>query len=253
MRCPRPAQLTTPALLLAAVVALALTGCGGGSAGDQASASGRTERAADAVVPRPRAVAVEPSAGDRGGVTNAPEAPETGAAAAAGAVGRGAAISPGAPTDAEVKREVEDLQREQARVKRILLAAHAPLRRGSGRFIWPVSGPITSPFCEHRSYENCHPGIDIGVPSGTPIRVADDGQVVLAGPTGGYGNFTCVQHTIELATCYAHQSQILVRLGQVVRQGEVIGLIGCTGSCTGPHLHFEVRVRGRVTDPLAYL
>ena len=71
--------------------------------------------------------------------------------------------------------------------------------------------------------------------------------------SGGYGNFTCIQHTGAMATCYAHQSVIRVSVGQQVSQGQVIGLTGCTGRCFGPHLHFEVRINGAVTNPLNYL
>src|SRR3954462_3937498 len=133
------------------------------------------------------------------------------------------------------------------------LASSGPIRRGSGSLIWPVNGPITSPFCERRAWEACHPGIDIGVPSGTPIRAADSGRVVIAGWTGGYGNYTCIQHTASLSSCYGHQSSIRVSVGQNVSQGQVIGLSGCTGLCFGAHLHFEVRINGAVTNPLNYL
>jgi len=91
------------------------------------------------------------------------------------------------------------------------------------------------------------------VPSGTPIRAALGGRVALAGPTGGYGNYTCLQHTATLSTCYAHQSSIGVSVGQTVSKGQVIGISGCTGLCFGPHLHFEVRISGAVTNPLNYL
>jgi len=128
-----------------------------------------------------------------------------------------------------------------------------PIRAGSGQLIWPVNGPITSPFCERRPWEACHPGIDIGVPSGTPIRAAASGHVIIAGWEGGYGNYTCIQHTASLSTCYGHQSSIQVSVGQNVSQGQVIGLTGCTGLCFGPHLHFEVRINGAVTNPLNYL
>ena len=131
--------------------------------------------------------------------------------------------------------------------------AAGPIRRGTGSMIWPVNGPITSPFCERRAWESCHPGIDIGVPAGTPIRAADSGRVVIAGWTGGYGNYTCIQHTASLSSCYGHQSAILVHVGQNVSQGQVIGRVGCTGLCFGDHLHFEVRINGAVTNPLNYL
>jgi peptidoglycan DL-endopeptidase CwlO len=151
-----------------------------------------------------------------------------------------------------------DLSKMQAQVQAQLRAAQqvsaaGPIRRGTGSMIWPVNGPITSPFCEARSWESCHPGIDIGVPSGTPIRAADSGRVALAGWTGGYGNYTCIQHSASLSSCYAHQSAIGVSVGQNVSQGQVIGRVGCTGLCFGDHLHFEVRVNGAVTNPLNYL
>jgi murein DD-endopeptidase MepM/ murein hydrolase activator NlpD len=153
-----------------------------------------------------------------------------------------------------------DLSKMQAQVQAQLRAANqapssnaGPIRRGTGSMIWPVNGPITSPFCERRAWEACHPGIDIGVSSGTPIRAADSGRVVLAGWNGGYGNYTCIQHTASLSSCYAHQSSIQVSVGQNVSQGQVIGLVGCTGLCFGDHLHFEVRVNGAVTNPLNYL
>ena len=73
------------------------------------------------------------------------------------------------------------------------------------------------------------------------------------GASGGYGNFTCIQHTGALSTCYAHQSRFATSLGASVSQGQVIGYVGCTGLCFGAHLHFEVRVNGAVTNPLNYL
>lgn len=127
---------------------------------------------------------------------------------------------------------------------------------GAGRLSWPVRGPITSPFCERRSWEACHPGIDIGVASGTPIHAAAGGRVALMGAYGGYGNYTCIQHKARLSTCYAHQSAFRTRQGARVSRGQVIGLVGCTGLCFGSHLHFEVRLGGpgaTVADPMKYL
>jgi murein DD-endopeptidase MepM/ murein hydrolase activator NlpD len=123
----------------------------------------------------------------------------------------------------------------------------------SSGMIWPVNGPITSPFCEPRPWEACHPGIDIGVPSGTPIHAAAAGTVAIAGPESGYGNYTCLDHGGGISTCYAHQESISVSVGQQVSQGQVIGISDCTGLCFGPHLHFEVRVNGQVVDPMGYL
>jgi murein DD-endopeptidase MepM/ murein hydrolase activator NlpD len=156
---------------------------------------------------------------------------------------------------------LSSLKAEQAKIQATLQAASGTLpagaiKRGDGSMIWPVNGPITSPFCEARAWERCHPGIDIGVPSGTPIRAAAAGKVTLmqsVGASGGYGNYTCVSHTSTLSTCYAHQSRFATSLGAEVSQGQVIGYSGCTGLCFGAHLHFEVRINGAVTNPLNYL
>jgi murein DD-endopeptidase MepM/ murein hydrolase activator NlpD len=130
--------------------------------------------------------------------------------------------------------------------------------QSSAGFIWPVNGPVVSPFGPRTingGYEN-HPGIDIAVPSGTPIRAAGDGTVILEQPeasSGGYGNYTCIDHGGSISTCYAHQSSFAVSTGAHVQQGQVIGYTDCTGYCFGPHLHFEVRINGAVTDPIPYL
>lgn len=133
-----------------------------------------------------------------------------------------------------------------------------PIKGGSGSLIWPVDGPVVSGFGPRTingSYEY-HPGIDIAVPEGTPIRAAATGTVSLQqseAESGGYGNYTCIDHGGGLSTCYAHQSSFAVSLGQAVSQGDIIGYTGCTGYCFGPHLHFEVRINGSVTDPMGYL
>jgi len=118
-------------------------------------------------------------------------------------------------------------------------------------FIWPVTGPITSPFGPR--WGSFHPGIDIGVPEGTPIHAAAAGTVIWCGWESGYGNLVVIDHHNGLATAYGHQSSIAVSCNQDVAQGDVIGYSGCTGFCTGPHLHFEVRVNGTPVDPLGYL
>jgi murein DD-endopeptidase MepM/ murein hydrolase activator NlpD len=130
-----------------------------------------------------------------------------------------------------------------------------PIRAGGHGLIWPVNGPITSGYGGRNignGYE-FHPGVDIGVPTGTPIRAAAAGTVTIAAPTGGYGNYTCIDHGGGLSTCYGHQEQFLVSSGQQVAQGQIIGLSDCTGYCFGPHVHFEVRINGQTTDPLGYL
>jgi len=126
-----------------------------------------------------------------------------------------------------------------------------PIRQGSGAYIWPVNGPVVSPFGQR--WGRLHAGIDIAVPAGTPIRAAGGGRVAMAGWMGGYGQYTCIQHGGGVATCYAHQSSIGVGTGASVKQGQVIGSVGCTGHCFGDHLHFEVRVGGSPVDPTGYL
>ena len=130
-----------------------------------------------------------------------------------------------------------------------------PIRPGNGSgLIWPVDGPVVSGFGYR--WGRMHEGIDIAVPAGTPIRAAASGTVILQqgeSESGGYGNFTCLDHGGGLPTCYAHQSAFAVSSGQSVSQGDVIGYVGCTGHCFGDHLHFEVRVNGAPTDPLGYL
>jgi murein DD-endopeptidase MepM/ murein hydrolase activator NlpD len=121
-------------------------------------------------------------------------------------------------------------------------------------FIWPVEGTLTSGFGYR--WGRMHEGIDISVPEGTPIRAAADGTVILEQSeyeSGGYGNYTCIDHGGGLSTCYAHQSSFATSVGARVGQGDLIGYSGNTGHSTGPHLHFEVRVNGVPTDPLGYL
>jgi murein DD-endopeptidase MepM/ murein hydrolase activator NlpD len=121
----------------------------------------------------------------------------------------------------------------------------------SSGFIWPVSGPITSPF--GMRWGTLHPGIDIGVPTGTPIHAAGSGTVIWCGWMSGYGNLVMIDHHNGLATLYGHQSQIAIGCNEQVSQGQLIGYSGCTGFCTGPHVHFEVRLNGTPVDPLGYL
>jgi murein DD-endopeptidase MepM/ murein hydrolase activator NlpD len=117
-------------------------------------------------------------------------------------------------------------------------------------FIWPVSGPVVSPFGWR--WGRMHEGIDIAAGYGTPIAAAASGTVIYAGWMGGYGNLIIIDHGGGIATAYAHQSSFAVGGGGVA-QGQTIGYVGCTGHCYGPHLHFEVRVNGSAVDPLGYL
>jgi hypothetical protein len=124
-------------------------------------------------------------------------------------------------------------------------------RCGSSTISSPVRGTVTSEFGPR--WGRNHDGVDISAPTGTPVRAAACGTVSLAGQQSGYGNMVCITHTSQFSTCYAHLSRFGVTDGARVTQGQVIGYVGCTGSCTGPHLHFETRVGGQAQDPRTYL
>lgn len=129
---------------------------------------------------------------------------------------------------------------------------------GPGRLSAPIPGaPITSGFGNrvHPIYGDVrqHTGVDYTAAQGTPIRASGGGVVVSAEAFAGYGNATVIDHGGGIATLYAHQSSMLVAGGQSVSPGQVIGRVGCTGTCTGPHLHFEVRLNGDPVNPVPYL
>ncbi len=128
---------------------------------------------------------------------------------------------------------------------------------GIGGFVMPVQGSFSSGFGPRvdplTGVQGFHPGQDIAAPTGTPIVAATSGEVAYAGWEQGYGNFTCIDRGDGLATCYGHQSAILVSVGQSVQAGQLIGRVGTTGWSTGPHLHFEVRLDGTPVDPVPYL
>jgi murein DD-endopeptidase MepM/ murein hydrolase activator NlpD len=167
---------------------------------------------------------------------------------------------------AEERADVEEIDAlEQAsadlgaRIRAAQAAAQAAAPSGSvtsgtpspSGFVWPASGPVTSPFGWR--WGRMHEGIDIGAPYGAPIQAAAAGTVVYCGWMSGYGNLVAIDHGGGISTAYGHQSSIAVACGQHVDQGQTIGYIGSTGHSTGPHLHFEVRVNGNPVDPLGYL
>lgn len=128
---------------------------------------------------------------------------------------------------------------------------------GTGQFMWPCNGPITSyygwrthPIFGTTKY---HSGMDIAVDSGTPIHAADSGTIVYSGWLGGYGNCVMIDHGGGLVTLYAHNSALNFGEGQYVSKGAVVAYAGSTGYSTGPHCHFEVRLHGELTEPLNYL
>ena len=128
---------------------------------------------------------------------------------------------------------------------------------GTGRFIWPCHGTITSYFGwrTHPVFGTTkyHSGMDIGVDYGTPILAADSGTVIYSGWLGGYGYAVMIDHGSGLVTLYGHNQALNVYEGQYVTKGTCIAYAGSTGYSTGPHCHFEVRLHGEVTEPLNYL
>ena len=153
------------------------------------------------------------------------------------------------------------LDAESNRIEAILAAggssASGPLPTGGGQFLWPTAGPLTSSYGwrTHPIFgdQRLHTGIDIGAPYGAPVIAADEGTVTYAGVMSGYGNVIVVDHGGGIATTYNHLSSFSVGSGQSVGRGSPIAAVGCTGYCTGPHLHFEVRVNGSPVDPMPYL
>jgi murein DD-endopeptidase MepM/ murein hydrolase activator NlpD len=128
---------------------------------------------------------------------------------------------------------------------------------GTGKFIWPVQGPVTQgfgwrihPILRKREF---HTGLDIAVESGFPIMAADSGVVIFAGYNGGYGKMLLIDHGSGFSTLYAHTSVLLVDKGQTVVKGQLVAKVGSTGLSTGPHLHFEIRKNGVPVNPRDYL
>jgi len=128
-------------------------------------------------------------------------------------------------------------------------------RSNIGNFIWPVRGRVTSPYGMRvlNGRKEFHTGIDIGSPKGTNIVAAESGIVSYAGYMRGYGNVIILSHNVGYSTVYGHNSVNLVKKGQHVKRGNIIGKVGSTGNATGPHLHFEVRLSGKSVNPLSYL
>ncbi len=122
-----------------------------------------------------------------------------------------------------------------------------------GMFQWPTTRRSISGWTFHDPRNPGHIGLDIAARMWDPIVAAADGVVVFAEWGGGYGNLVIVEHADGWRTYYAHFSEIVVEVGQEVRQGELLGGAGTTGHSTGPHLHFEIRYQGRPVDPQLYL
>jgi len=127
----------------------------------------------------------------------------------------------------------------------------AVLTKGAALFAWPVAGPVTSSFGQRGRTH--HDGIDISAPAGTPVRAAEDGEVMYSDALRGYGNVIIVRHANGFATVYAHNQRNGAREGQRVHKGEVIGSVGESGRTAGANLHFEVRQDNVARNPLYFL
>lgn len=188
-------------------------------------------------------------------------------------------------TQQRIQQEVARLKAEEERIKREAAeraranaakpAASAPdtssratTSRSSSRatsawgFIRPVNANYGSPFGQRfhpiLKYWRAHNGVDMGAPTGTPIYAAQSGTVLQAGVNGGFGQYTLISHGALVdgkvtTTGYAHQSRIVVRAGQKVERGQLIGYVGNTGLSTTPHLHFELRLNGTPVNPVRYV
>jgi len=131
-------------------------------------------------------------------------------------------------------------------LKRAFLKSPMPFDRITSGFTTRRFHPILQTWRSHR-------GVDYAAPTGTPVRAVADGTVSFSGKQGAYGNLVVINHQRPYSTAYAHLSRYGqgIRVGSRVTQGQVIGYVGCTGLCTGPHLHYEFRVNGEQIDPLA--
>jgi murein DD-endopeptidase MepM/ murein hydrolase activator NlpD len=149
-----------------------------------------------------------------------------------------------------------DLSSSVEQITADILAAQAKssvvsLGESAKGFIWPLNGRVTSPYGPR--WGRMHTGIDIDGVTGQAIVASKAGRVILASYYSGYGNTVIVDHGGGVSTLYAHMSRYAVSKGAVVEQGQTVGSVGCTGSCTGDHLHFEVRIDGDPVDPMPYL
>ncbi|MDK2562748.1 peptidoglycan DD-metalloendopeptidase family protein [Romboutsia sedimentorum] len=162
-----------------------------------------------------------------------------------------------------LENEVEKLAAESAAKQAQLNAANNTDDSLNGAIIssgsWPVPGhsTISSPYGYRLhpvlNIQKMHTGIDIPASTGTPAVAIDSGTVTYSAVQGTYGNTVMIQHDDGKVSLYAHNSQLLVSVGQRVQKGQVVSKIGTTGRSTGPHLHFEIRINGKHTNPVPYI
>ncbi|MFZ9283448.1 MAG: peptidoglycan DD-metalloendopeptidase family protein [Candidatus Nanopelagicales bacterium] len=152
-----------------------------------------------------------------------------------------------------VKREYDKIRAEQRRIEALIRGEKNP-GVFAGTLVWPTTGRISAYPGPRRhpvyGYRSCHTGLDIAAPTGTPIKAAAAGRLVTA-RSSVYGLYAVIYHGSDVATMYAHMSRFAITSGQV-RQGQIIGYVGSTGYSTGPHLHFEVRLKGKAYNPMGW-
>lgn len=162
------------------------------------------------------------------------------------------------------ERSENELARQSAALEAMLANRSPKMSSGikvTTGFIRPVAGAITSPFGYriHPIFKTrkFHSGIDIGAGMNTPVKASNSGRVIMSGWYGGYGKVVIIDHGIvrgqAMTTLYGHLNSISVTQGQQIKQGQIIGRVGTTGYSTGPHLHFEVRIKGQPRNPLNYI
>lgn len=162
---------------------------------------------------------------------------------------------------AAYQKALEELEQNSRELESMIrkLQGGSTTALGTGAYTWPTPGysAITSPYGMRYhpilKVRKMHTGVDIGAPMSATIVAADSGTVIHAGWMGGYGQVLVIDHGNGISTLYAHQSAFLVGNGASVSKGQAIGKVGTTGWSTGPHLHFEVRINGSYTDPMAYI
>ncbi|HYF82659.1 MAG TPA: peptidoglycan DD-metalloendopeptidase family protein [Clostridia bacterium] len=159
----------------------------------------------------------------------------------------------------ELERQEDKLLAQSAEIGKKIVSLQSSNKYIGGKIGWPAPGysRITSPY-GYRTHpilkkKKLHTGIDIAVPSGSTIVAANAGKVIYSGYYGGYGNTVIIDHGGKISTLYAHNSKLLVKVGDEVEKGKAITKSGSTGLSTGPHLHFEVRENGQHVDPMKYL
>jgi len=158
----------------------------------------------------------------------------------------------------EISTIQKNIEEQEKKIEEIIRKAELAKKLPDvGNIIWPVIGPIVSPFGMriHPIYGKLmfHSGVDIDAETGTPVKAVADGIVIYADWLGSYGIVVFIKHGGNITTVYAHLKYFTVEVNQYVKQGEIIGYVDNTGLSTGPHLHFEIRIDGKAVDPAKWL